>query len=49
MPRLQQHDRFDYLPMPGRAHYLWPGGTRFAVYVAINLEAFVSARALAPS
>jgi peptidoglycan/xylan/chitin deacetylase (PgdA/CDA1 family) len=37
---LPTHDRYDYLPIRGRAVYNWPNGTRLAVYVAVNIEHF---------
>ncbi|WP_421997697.1 polysaccharide deacetylase family protein [Reyranella sp.] len=38
--RLKTHDRYDYVPMRGRADYRWPQGRRLAVYFALNLEHF---------
>lgn len=37
---LPTHGRFDYVPLPARADYSWPGGKRLAVYVALNIETF---------
>ena len=37
---LPHHGRYDYTPIRGRAAYDWPGGTRLAVYVGLNLEHF---------
>ena len=38
--RLRTHNRYDYVPLRGRADYAWPGGRRLAVYFALNLEHF---------
>ena len=38
--KLRTHDRYDYVPLRGRADYAWPGGRRLAVYFALNLEHF---------
>jgi len=38
--RLRTHDRYDYVPLRGRADYTWPKGRRLAVYFALNLEHF---------
>ena len=37
---LKTHGRYDYSSLPNRAQYEWPNGTKFAVYVAMNIEAF---------
>lgn len=37
---LRTHDRYDYVPLRGRANYTWPAGRRLAVYFALNLEHF---------
>lgn len=37
---LPDHGRFAYSAIPHRPGYLWPGGARLAVYVAMNLEHF---------
>lgn len=37
---LRTHDRYDYVPLRGRADYSWPAGQRLAVYFALNLEHF---------
>ena len=37
---LRTHDRYDYVPLRGRADYAWPAGRRLAVYFALNLEHF---------
>ncbi len=34
------HGRYPYSPVPERPVYDWPGGTRLAVYIALNLETF---------
>jgi allantoinase len=38
--RLKTHDRYDYVPLRGRADYTWPTDRRLAVYFALNLEHF---------
>jgi peptidoglycan/xylan/chitin deacetylase (PgdA/CDA1 family) len=40
MPDLPGHGRFAYRGMRGRPVYDWPGGTRLAVYLGLNLEHF---------
>ncbi len=40
MTDLPHHGRFDYVPIRGRPVYDWPGGSRLAVYVGLNLEHF---------
>ena len=37
---LKTHGRYDYSSLPNRAQYEWPNGTKLAVYVAMNIEAF---------
>ncbi len=37
---LRTHDRYDYVPLRGRADYSWPAGRCLAVYFALNLEHF---------
>ena len=37
---LKTHGRYDYSSLPNRAKYEWPNGTKLAVYVAMNIEAF---------
>ncbi len=37
---LQDHDRYDYVPITRRADYSWPEGKRLAVYIGLNLEHF---------
>jgi peptidoglycan/xylan/chitin deacetylase (PgdA/CDA1 family) len=34
------HGRYPYSPIAARPAYDWPGGTRLAVYIALNLEWF---------
>lgn len=34
------HERYDYLPIHGRAQAPWPAGKKLAVYVAIGLEEY---------
>ena len=35
---LRTHGRYDYSPITRRRAFAWPGDTRLAVYVALNLE-----------
>ena len=37
---LKTHGRYNYSSLPSRAQYEWPNGTKLAVYVAMNIEAF---------
>ena len=37
---LPQHDRYDYVPLPERKDYSWPGGRRLAFTVTTNVEWF---------
>ena len=37
---LESHARYDYSPITERPDYVWPGGRRLAVYIAVNIEAF---------
>ena len=37
---LKTHGRYNYSSLPNRAQYEWPNGTKLAVYVAMNIEAF---------
>jgi peptidoglycan/xylan/chitin deacetylase (PgdA/CDA1 family) len=37
---LPTHGRYAYTPWRGRTPYLWPNGTRLAVYLGVNLEHF---------
>ena len=43
------HGRYDYSPIHLRPAATWPGGKALAVYVAINVECFVSPAGLGPS
>ena len=38
--RLKRHDRYDYVPLPERPIYDWPGGKRLAVCFCNNIEVF---------
>ena len=37
---LKTHGRYNYSSLPNRVQYEWPNGTKLAVYVAMNIEAF---------
>ena len=37
---LKDHGRYSYSSLPSRPKYEWPNGTKVAVYVAMNIEAF---------
>ena len=37
---LKTHGRYNYSSLPNRSQYEWPNGTKLAVYVAMNIEAF---------
>src|SRR5215469_3150313 len=37
---LRSHERYRYSPIHARPDYVWPNGTRLAVYIALNLEHF---------
>ncbi len=37
---LRSHGRFDYSPIVARPQGCWPGGSRLAVYIALNLEQY---------
>lgn len=39
-PLLPQHDRYDYVPLPERKDYAWPGGKRLAFVITTNIEWF---------
>src|SRR3977135_1948921 len=39
-PLLPQHGRYDYLPLPERKDYSWPGGKRLAFCLTTNVEWF---------
>jgi peptidoglycan/xylan/chitin deacetylase (PgdA/CDA1 family) len=45
---LPTHDRFDYVPLPQRRDYSWPGGKRLAMYIAVNIETFGYGMELGP-
>ena len=34
---LPQHDRYDYVPLPERKDYSWPGGKRLAFCLTTNI------------
>jgi hypothetical protein len=38
--KLPQHNRYDYIPLPGRKDYSWPGGKRLAFCITTNVEVF---------
>ncbi len=40
MDLLPQHDRYDYIPLPERADYSWPGSKRLAFVITTNIEWF---------
>jgi len=37
-PLLPQHSRYDYVPLPERKDYSWPGGKRLAFCITTNIE-----------
>src|SRR5918912_357000 len=37
---LPQHNRYDFIPLPERRDYSWPGGKRLAFCVTTNVEWF---------
>ena len=37
---LKDHGRYPYSSLPSRPKYQWPNGSKVAVYVAMNIEAF---------
>lgn len=37
---LRKHGRYDYIPLPDRPDYTWPGGKRLALCICNNLEVF---------
>lgn len=43
---LPSHGRYDYLPITRRPDYVWPNGTRLAVYLGLNIEHFAFAEGL---
>jgi allantoinase len=38
--KLPRHDRYDYIPLPERQTYEWPGGKRLAFCINDNIEHF---------
>ena len=38
--RLPQHTRYDYVPLPERRDYSWPGAKRLAFCITTNIEVF---------
>jgi allantoinase len=38
--RLRSHGRYRFDPLPERPAGCWPGGSRLAFYVALNLEQY---------
>jgi allantoinase len=39
-PLLPQHSRYDFVPLPERKDYSWPGGRRLAFVITTNVEWF---------
>lgn len=39
-PLLPQHNRYDFVPLPERKDYSWPGSKRLAFVVTTNVECF---------
>ena len=39
-PLLPQHSRYDFVPLPERKDYNWPGGKRLAFVITTNVEWF---------
>jgi allantoinase len=39
-PLLPKHNRYDYIPLPERKDYSWPGQKRLAFVVTTNIECF---------
>ena len=39
-PLLPQHNRYDFVPLPERKDYSWPGGKRLAFVLTTNVEWF---------
>ena len=37
---LRKHNRYDYIPLPDRPDYSWPGGKRLALCICNNIEIF---------
>lgn len=46
---LRGHGRFDYLPITRRPDWLWPNGSRLAVYLGLNIEHFAFGEGLGAS
>lgn len=40
MLKLREHDRYDYVPLPERPDFSWPGDKRLAVCICNNIEVF---------
>ena len=38
--KLPHHNRYDYIPLPKRKTYEWPGGKRIAFCINNNIENF---------
>jgi len=41
---ITQHTRYDYVPLPERKDYSWPGGKRLAFCITTNVEVFAFGR-----
>ena len=39
-PLLPKHNRYDFIPLPERRDYSWPGGKRLAFVITTNIECF---------
>jgi allantoinase len=39
-PLLPKHNRYDFIPLPERKDYSWPGGKRLAFVITTNVECF---------
>lgn len=39
-PLLPKHNRYDFVPLPERKDYSWPGGKRLALVITTNVECF---------
>jgi peptidoglycan/xylan/chitin deacetylase (PgdA/CDA1 family) len=37
---LRTHGRYEFCPIVGRPDFVWPGGKRLAVFIALNVEVF---------
>ena len=44
---LRQHGRYGYQPIVERPDFIWPGGKRLAVFVALNLEQYAFGEGMA--